>query len=82
MDTATGLPRIGDVADKLKVSTRTIKYYEELRLIGPGARSPGDFRLYGEDDVGRSRRILDEKNGFLSDRDQRHLGCTGRCRRN
>jgi hypothetical protein len=82
MDTAKGLPRIGDVADKLKVSTRTIKCYEELRLIKPGTCSPGGFKLYREEDVGRLRRILDEKNGFLSDRDQRRFGCTGRCRGN
>jgi MerR family copper efflux transcriptional regulator len=65
MDAATGLTRVGEVADKLKVSTRTIKYYEELGLIKLGKRSPGGFRLYGEEAVERLRRILKMKGmGF------------------
>ena len=66
METTPGLIRIGEVADKLKVSPRTIKYYEELGLIKPGERSPGSFRLYGEEDVERLRRILKMKGMGLS----------------
>jgi DNA-binding transcriptional MerR regulator len=61
METARGLTRIGEVADKLKVSPRTIKYYEELGLIKPGKRSPGGFRLYTEEDVECLKRILKMK---------------------
>ena len=65
MDTITGLVQIGEVAEKLRVSTRTIKYYEELGLIKPKERSPGGFRLYGEEDVERLKRILKMKGmGF------------------
>lgn len=65
MDTTTALMRIGEVAEELKVSTRTIKYYEELGLIKPKERSPGGFRLYGEEDVERLKRILEIKGmGF------------------
>ena len=65
MDTTTGLVQIGEVADKLRVSTRTIKYYEELGLIKPGERSPGGFRLFREEDVERLKRILKMKGmGF------------------
>ena len=60
-----GLSRIGEVADRLGVSPRTIKYYEEIGLLTPGKRSPGGFRLYGEPDVERLQRILRLKDtGF------------------
>jgi DNA-binding transcriptional MerR regulator len=52
------LSRVGAVADRLGVSPRTIKYYEELGLVQPEARSPGGFRLYGEEEVERLERIL------------------------
>jgi DNA-binding transcriptional MerR regulator len=52
------LSQIGGVADRLGVSTRTIKYYEELGLVSPENRSPGGFRLYNATDVERLQRIL------------------------
>ena len=65
MNATTGLVQIGEVAAKLRVSTRTIKYYEELGLIKPGERSPGGFRLFREEDVERLKRILKMKGmGF------------------
>jgi MerR family transcriptional regulator, repressor of the yfmOP operon len=52
------LSRIGEVAEHLGVSPRTIKYYEELGLVAPRERSPGGFRLYGAADVDRLERVL------------------------
>jgi DNA-binding transcriptional MerR regulator len=52
------LSQIGGVAERLGVSTRTIKYYEELGLVFPENRSPGGFRLYNASDVERLQRIL------------------------
>lgn len=52
------LSQIGGVAERLGVSTRTIKYYEELGLVSPENRSPGGFRLYNASDVERLERIL------------------------
>lgn len=52
------LSQIGGVAEGLGVSTRTIKYYEELGLVSPENRSPGGFRLYNPADVERLQRIL------------------------
>lgn len=52
------LSRVGEVAEQLGVSPRTIKYYEELGLVQPEARSSGGFRLYGEEEVQRLERIL------------------------
>ncbi len=40
------------------MSTRTIKYYEELGLVSPENHSPGGFRLYNASDIERLQRIL------------------------
>ena len=58
MNASEELARVGEVAERLGVSPRTLKYYEELGLVEPETRSPGGFRLYGEEDVRRLERIL------------------------
>ncbi len=45
--------RIGEAAELAGVTTRTIRYYEELGLLGDADRSKGAHRLYSETDVGR-----------------------------
>jgi DNA-binding transcriptional MerR regulator len=51
--------RIGEVAERVGVTPRTIRYYEELGLLGTGAeRTKGAHRLYGEADVARMRELL------------------------
>lgn len=45
--------QIGEVAERTGLSLRTIRYYEEVGLIGPSARSQGGFRLYTDSDVDR-----------------------------
>lgn len=49
--------QIGEVADRTGLSLRTIRYYEEVGLAVPGARSQGGFRLYTERDVDRLQVI-------------------------
>jgi DNA-binding transcriptional MerR regulator len=44
-------------ATQLRVSARTLKYYEEHGLVTPG-RSKGRYRLYDAADLGRCARIL------------------------
>ena len=39
--------QIGEVADRVGLSLRTVRYYEEMGLIAPD-RTEGGFRLYGE----------------------------------
>ncbi len=58
MNAAGGLIRVGEIADRLGVSPRTVKYYEEIGLIEPEERSKGGFRLYGERELDRLERIL------------------------
>ena len=51
--------RIGEVAERVGVTTRTIRYYEELGLLGGSAsRSKGAHRLYGEADVTRLKELV------------------------
>ncbi|WP_376777790.1 MerR family transcriptional regulator [Kibdelosporangium persicum] len=45
--------QIGEVAERTGLSLRTIRYYEEVGLVVPSARSQGGFRLYIEPDVER-----------------------------
>jgi MerR family Zn(II)-responsive transcriptional regulator of zntA len=49
--------RIGQVSKKAHVTLRTIRYYEELGLIGPIVRTKGGFRLYTEKSIERLRFI-------------------------
>jgi MerR family transcriptional regulator, repressor of the yfmOP operon len=51
--------RIGEVADQVGVTPRTIRYYEELGLLGKdSARTKGAHRTYGDGDVARLRELL------------------------
>jgi DNA-binding transcriptional MerR regulator len=44
---------IGDVARRVGLSLRTVRYYEEMGLVNPARRTQGGFRLYSEADVAR-----------------------------
>jgi MerR family transcriptional regulator, repressor of the yfmOP operon len=48
---------IRDAADRLDVTPRTLKYYEERGLVTP-SRSEGRYRLYSEADLEKFARIL------------------------
>jgi DNA-binding transcriptional MerR regulator len=50
---AAPLLRIQDAAALLGLTTRTIRYYEELGLLEPVSRSGGDYRQYDADDIER-----------------------------
>jgi MerR family transcriptional regulator, repressor of the yfmOP operon len=50
--------RIGEVARRCGVTTRTIRYYEELGLLGGGERAKGAHRLYSEADVARLSELI------------------------
>ena len=49
--------RIGEIAEQLGVSTRTLRYYEELNLLAPSSYSTGGSRRYVEADRQRILRI-------------------------
>ncbi len=51
--------RIGDVAERVGVTTRTIRYYEELGLLGSGSgREKGTHRAYDDADVARLQELI------------------------
>jgi DNA-binding transcriptional MerR regulator len=58
--------RIGEVAQRLGISTRTLRYYEEIGLVTPSDHSPGGSRRYTEADVARVEHIreLQQVLGF------------------
>ncbi len=57
--------QIGDLASRAKVTTRTIRYYEELGLIAPEERTEGGFRLYSDDQLRRLHIVQNLKGlGF------------------
>jgi DNA-binding transcriptional MerR regulator len=60
------LLRIQAVADKVGLTPRSIRYYEEIGLMKPAARSEGAYRLYDRDDVARLQFIkaLRDETGF------------------
>jgi DNA-binding transcriptional MerR regulator len=45
--------QIGAVAERVDLSLRTVRYYEEMGLISPEKRTDGGFRLYTEENIER-----------------------------
>ncbi|WP_277207200.1 MerR family transcriptional regulator [Isoptericola croceus] len=71
--------QIGEVAERTGLSLRTIRYYEEVGLVIPSARSHGGFRLYTESDIARLMLVkrmkpldfsLDEMRDLLATLDE------------
>jgi len=60
------LLRIQEVAAEVGLTPRSIRYYEEIGLLEPAARSEGAYRLYDESDIARLRFIrgLRDDAGF------------------
>lgn len=49
--------QIGEVAQQTGLSLRTIRYYEEMGLVAPSARTTGGFRLYTDTDIARLQLV-------------------------
>jgi DNA-binding transcriptional MerR regulator len=60
------LLRIQEAAAEAGLTPRSVRYYEEMGLLRPAARSDGDYRLYDESDLDRLRFIkgLRDDAGF------------------
>lgn len=50
--------RIGEVAELTGTTARTIRYYEEIGLLGSAERAQGKHRCYTQADVDRVREII------------------------
>jgi DNA-binding transcriptional MerR regulator len=64
--TATRLLRINEVAAEAGLTTRAVRYYEEIGLLEPAARSDGAYRLFDRSDLERLLfiRSLRDDAGF------------------
>jgi DNA-binding transcriptional MerR regulator len=79
MSTNVQMHQIGEVAEAVGLSLRTIRYYEEAELVLPSGRSTGGFRLYTDADIERLRLVkhmkpldltIEEMRDLLTTRDQ------------
>jgi DNA-binding transcriptional MerR regulator len=58
--------QIGALAKKLGITTRTIRYYEEIGLMGKSVRLGGGTRTYSREEVLRLKFILKLKDMGIS----------------
>lgn len=59
MNASPDLLKIGEFAKLAETNLRTLRYYEELGLLVPAARSSGGFRYYRATDINRIHMIRD-----------------------
>lgn len=57
---------VKDVADRVGLPSRTVRYYDSIGLVRADERSPAGYRLYGAEDEARLRFILRAKRLGLS----------------
>ena len=67
------LLQIGDVAERVGLSLRTVRYYEEQGLLTPETRTSGGFRLFSEEQVRRLELIKQMKPIGFSIHEMREL---------
>ena len=66
IDESAEVTQIGALAKELNITTRTIRYYEEIGLMGTIDRRGGTTRSYNKDDVLRLKFILKMKSLGIS----------------
>ena len=76
-----GTYQIGEAAERVGLSLRTVRYYEEVGLVTPTDRTSGGFRLYNDEDLERLELARDLKPlGFSLDQMRELLDVFGRVR--
>ncbi|GKV64694.1 MULTISPECIES: MerR family transcriptional regulator [unclassified Sporosarcina] len=63
----------GELAKRLDVSVRTLRYYDQIGLVQPTERGNGGKRLYSEDDIFMLEKILLLKDLSLSLEDSKKV---------
>lgn len=75
---------IGDLARRLGVSVKAVRYYEAVGILLPAGRTPSGYRLYTEQDAQRLRFVkaaqaigfrLDDIREVLAFRDRGEAPC-------
>jgi len=71
---------IGEVAELLGTTTRTLRYYEELGLVSSSRQSETAQRRYGPDEIERLRRVRELQTllGLELDEIAEHLEASDR----
>jgi len=76
--------QINQLAQRVNLSSKTIRYYESIGLLPPPRRLPNGYRDYAETDVERARFVaaardldfsLDDISEILDLRDRREAPC-------
>lgn len=67
------LVQIGELAKQLGITSRTIRYYEEIGLMGLSKRVGTGARLYNRDDIRRLKFILKLKELGISLKEMQEL---------
>lgn len=76
---------ISQVANRLGLNPKTLRYYESVGLLNPSSRSAGKFRIYTETDLERVEFIrnaqklglhLEEIREIVSFRDRGEVPCS------
>jgi DNA-binding transcriptional MerR regulator len=49
---------VGQVAEQLDLTVRTLHHYDEIGLLTPSERSPAGYRLYTPDDLARLQHVV------------------------
>lgn len=65
--------QISDLAEKLGITTRTIRLYEQMGLVEPPKRTEGGIRVYEKADVTRFKFVLKLKDLGLSLNEMKEL---------
>jgi DNA-binding transcriptional MerR regulator len=64
---------IGDLAKTIGLTTRTLRYYEEMGIMTPPRRLDGAVRVYAPDDVRKLKFILRLKELGLTIKEMQEL---------
>lgn len=70
---ATSPMRIGELAEDLRTSTKTLRFYERSGLLPPPARFENGYRAYDEAAVARARLVIGLRRIGLSVEEVRAL---------
>lgn len=65
--------QISDLAEKLGITTRTIRLYEQMGLVEPPKRTEGRIRVYDKADIKRFKFVLKLKELGLSLNEMKEL---------
>lgn len=72
-DDSNGCISIGSLAKSIGVTSRTLKYYEEMGIMSPSCRSEGSTRAYTPEDVRKLKFILKLKELGLTIKELQEL---------